>query len=58
LNRFSEKFDPELLVSDLMMPERYRFALRKAYLKDDYGKKFPVSFLSSLSALSIITGGL
>lgn len=55
---FLQETDPELIVSDLMMPEMDGFGFRQAYLERFPGRSTPFLFLSSMSDPDIIIEGL
>jgi DNA-binding response OmpR family regulator len=50
--------DPELVISDIMMPEMDGFAFREQYLRTFPERSTPFLFLSSVSAPEIIAEGL
>lgn len=55
---FLKDIDPELIVSDLMMPEMDGFAFRQAYLQNSPERQTPFLFLSSMADPDIIVAGL
>lgn len=55
---YLENVDPDLIVSDLMMPEMDGFAFRAAYLQSFPGRGTPFLFLSSVADPDVIAEGL
>jgi len=55
---FLENVEPELVVSDLMMPEMDGYAFRAAYLRKFSDRNTPFLFLSSVADPDIIVEGL